>query len=262
MHKVLKKIIDYKKLEVEHIARQEGRRDMQKRAADAPPCRDFWNAISQYDFNVIAELKHKSPSAGILVENYQPEEIAKGYQDAGAAALSVLTDEHFFGGKREHLNKVKESVELPLLRKDFVLDEFQIFEAKSYGADAILLIVNVLDSFQIADYQALANELGLFSLVETHNPEDWQAVSNLKLDVVGVNNRNLDTLVTDVQTVFKMREVVDGAVQIIAESGLRNDDNLKKLKEIGIVRYLIGEAFLETRDPGQALDELLKRARD
>ncbi|MFO1462374.1 MAG: indole-3-glycerol phosphate synthase TrpC [bacterium] len=258
---ILQKIYNYKKEELEHYKRQARPEEVQARAKDsgyrplslAQALRD-----SGQPFAVIAEIKRQSPSKGLLRADFDPVAIAKGYEEAGAAALSVLTDEHFFGGHLDHLRAVRQAVALPLLRKDFVWDPYQIYVAREAGADAILLIAAMLGRWQIEDLQGLAEELGLSVLVEVHDEaEAWRA-SEVGAKLVGINNRDLQTFKVDVGLTEQLLPKLPANAVKVSESGLDSVEVLKRLKAAGAQAFLIGEAFMKAPRPGEALKGLLR----
>jgi indole-3-glycerol phosphate synthase len=211
---------------------------------------------------VIAECKRRSPSRGVLRADYDPVAIARHYTAAGAAAVSVLTEPTFFDGALEHLTAVrdafKESQEaVPLLRKDFVVSEYQVLEAKAAGADAVLLIVAALDSVQLRSLAAEAAEWGMDSVVEVHNAEELSAALEAGARIVGVNNRNLRTLEVDVKASEALIALMPPDVVAISESGLRTPDDLARLRQLGYRAFLVGERLMTVADPGRALRELL-----
>lgn len=253
MSDILSKIVDYKSLEVEHQRRHVGLIDLKKRCADVEPARSFYGNFVYGELNIIAEVKKASPSAGLIRDRFNAVEIAKIYQDNGASAISVLTDTKFFSGSMQDLIAVKSAVKLPILRKDFTLNEYQIFEARANGADAILLIVAILDDYQLRDYRDLALELGLGVLVEVHDQTEFSRCMNLNFDVVGVNNRDLKTFKTDVQVTREILHLNQHDCKIISESGLKDHQTLADLSSSGVYGFLIGESLLRQEDIGRAL---------
>jgi indole-3-glycerol phosphate synthase len=209
-------------------------------------------------FAVIAEIKKKSPSKGVLREDFDPLVVAKEYQDAGAAALSVLTDEHFFGGHLDHLRTVRQAVSIPLLRKDFLWDPYQVYAALDAGADAILLIAAMLEESQIVDLQGLAGELGLSVLLEVHDAAEAQTARRVGAALVGVNNRDLTTFRVDVAVTETLLPLLPRDALKVSESGLESVEVLAKLKASGVDAFLIGEALMKAESPGRALKSLLK----
>jgi indole-3-glycerol phosphate synthase len=218
----------------------------------------FYDALSRPDrVNVIAECKRRSPSKGVLRANYDPVAIARGYAEAGAAAISVLTEPTFFDGSLDHLRAVRTAVTVPVLRKDFIVSEYQILEAKAAGADAVLLIVAALDPVELRALAGCAAGLGLDALVEVHDAEELAAAIDAGARIVGVNNRNLRTLEVDVKASEAVIGLMPSDVIAVSESGLRTAADLTRLRQRGYRGFLIGERLMTVPDPGQALRELL-----
>ena len=209
---------------------------------------------------VIAEFKRASPSKGQIRANADPKEIALGYELAGASAISVLTDNTFFQGSVDDLIQVKQTVELPVLRKDFTIDPYQIYEAKIMGADCILLIAAILSKQQIADYLSIAYDLGLEAIIEIHDSVELEKLSG-KEEIVGVNNRNLDTFEVDISNSIMLSEKLNSQVKI-AESGLDSGSNLSALQKAGFNGFLVGESFMKEEDPGAACHNFIKNIKE
>jgi indole-3-glycerol phosphate synthase len=205
---------------------------------------------------IIAEFKRKSPSRGIIKENADPVKISKGYVQAGADGLSVLTDTKYFAGSREDLVRVREANQCPILRKDFMIDEYQVLEARAWGADVILLIAAVLKHNEVRNLSALAHSLGLEVLLEIHEESELD-VLNENIDIVGVNNRDLKRMVTDVNTSIDLSEKIPGDFLKISESGISDPGTIRSLKEHGYRGFLIGEYFMQQSDPANACKELI-----
>lgn len=256
----LSKIIDYKRQELEHRRRRAPLKDLRLQAADAEPARDFLGAL-KFPPAIIAEIKKASPSAGVIRPDFDPVRIARAYEDNGAACLSVLTDEHFFQGGLEDLSRVRKEVTLPVLRKDFTLDEYHIYEARAAGADAILLIVRILSLGQLRDYAALAEELGMSALVEVHNDEEMARARQIAARLIGINNRDLDTFQVDLETGVRLSKLAPPESLLVSESGLLRRADLEKLQGSGIHAFLIGEALLRAPDPGKKLATFLSPLR-
>ncbi|MBL8343670.1 MAG: indole-3-glycerol phosphate synthase TrpC [Rubrivivax sp.] len=205
---------------------------------------------------VIAEVKKASPSKGVLRERFVPAEIAASYARHGAACLSVLTDERFFHGHAEFLGQARAACALPALRKDFVIDEYQVVEARAIGADAILLIAACLDDAQMADLEAAALALGMAVLVEVHDAAELERALRLKTPLVGVNNRNLRSFEVSLQTTLDLRARVPGDRLLVTESGIQSPDDVQRMRDAGVHAFLVGEAFMRAADPGAALAAL------
>ena len=229
--------------------------------APARASRGFSASLRAGGLRVIAECKRRSPSRGILRRAYDPVSIARGYARAGAAAISVLTEPTFFDGSLQHLAEVSAAVDVPVLRKDFVVDPYQLFEARAAGADAVLLIVAALDDGALAGLAGLARQLGLDTLVEVHDEAELDRAVASGADVIGVNNRNLQTLAVDVGASFRLAGRMPGHVVAVAESGLRSAEDLQRLETAGYRAFLIGERLMTDADPGAALARLLRDAR-
>lgn len=223
--------------------------------ADAP--RDFVaairNKIAAGHAAVIAEIKKASPSKGVLREDFRPAEIAQSYADHGAACLSVLTDEQFFQGSAEYLKQARAACNLPVLRKDFIVDEYQIYQARAMGADAILLIAAALDVPKMQAFEALASSLGMAVLVEVHNAEELVAALQLSTSLVGVNNRNLRTFEVSLQTTLDLLKRIPDNRIVVTESGILNAVDVRLMRDHQVHAFLVGEAFMRASDPGVEL---------
>jgi len=217
----------------------------------------FAAALRQPGVSVIAEFKRRSPSGGLIRPDATPTDIAASYAAAGAVALSVLTDAHYFGGSDSDLVDARRAAELPVLRKDFVIDAYQIYEARAIGGDAILLIVRALSDTALREFLQLSGELGLDALVETHSADEVRRAVDAGATLVGVNNRDLDTLVTDVTLAPRLRPLVPSECVFVAESGVSTPEQITTLAEAGVDAVLIGEALLRAPDPGARLRELV-----
>lgn len=221
----------------------------------------FTSALSRTDrWNIIAECKRRSPSKGVLRADYDPVAIATSYARAGAAAISVLTEPTFFDGAPAHLEAVRAAVTTPIIRKDFIVSEYQLLEARAMGADAALLIVAALSPVELAQLSATAASLGLDTLVEVHNAEELTIAIDSGAKVIGVNNRNLRTLVVDVHASEALVAMMPKGVVAVSESGLRSSADLSRLSALGYGAFLIGERFMTDPDPGAALTTLLNGA--
>ena len=230
-----------------------------ERAASRPGV--FRAALGRTDrVNVIAECKRRSPSRGVLRAEYDAVAIARGYSAAGAAAISVLTEPTFFDGSLEDLARVRQAVTVPLLRKDFVVSEYQLAEARAAGADAVLLIAGALDSAELARLQTRASELGLDALVEVHHAEELAAALDAGAAIVGVNNRNLRTLAVDLDVSEELIARIPQGVTTVSESGIKTPEDVARFRRLGYHAFLIGERFMACADPGAELRRLLKAA--
>ncbi len=230
-------------------------------AADArTERRDFAAALSGGSLRVIAELKRASPSRGLLRRDYRRKEIAQGYETAGAAALSVLTEEDFFSGSLEDLRQVREAVSLPVLRKDFILDGYQVYESLAAGADALLLIVAALSDKDLQNLLELCCRVGLAALVEVHTESELDRAVGGGARIIGVNNRDLRTLEVSLETSFRLRPKIPPVCLAVSESGVKTPQNLRALADAGFNAVLIGEHLMEVPDPGEELAALLEGA--
>jgi len=238
---------------------QEPASALERRALSRTPRGDrFEAALGMNDrVNVIAECKRRSPSRGVLAADYDPVSIARKYEAGGAAAISVLTEPTFFDGALAHLTAVREAVALPVLRKDFIVDDYQLLEARAAGADAVLLIVAALAQPELVRLQARAWELGLAALVEVHDDEELLRAVDSGARVVGVNNRNLRTLVVDVGASDRLAALMPAGVVGVSESGLQTRSDLERLAAAGYRAFLIGERFMTDPDPARAIAELI-----
>ena len=213
--------------------------------------------ISQKEIAVIAEIKRSSPSKGVIRENFILEDIAKDYAANGATCLSILTDEPFFGGNIEYLERARKIVEIPILRKDFIIDSFQVTETKASGADCILLIVAALDDHELKDFYDQSKAIDLDVLIEVHNLEELERALKISPELLGINNRNLSSFEVDIQNSIDLLEKIPSDVTIISESGILKQSDLKNLSSAGIYGFLIGEKFMRAESPGQDLLELI-----
>lgn len=255
---ILDTIYQHKVSEVEKNKKQVPLRVLEKRMQKRHDMKSFGRAIkSDMNISIIAEIKKASPSLGVIREDFQPAEIARLYQKGGAAAISVLTDEKYFQGKLSYIKDVKQSVDLPVLRKDFIIDPYQIYEAQSAGADAILLIAALLSEDTIQRFLNLARELEMDCLVEVHTGAELQKVLQTSADIIGINNRNLATFIVNLETTFQLRPMIPEGKIIVSESGIKSRTEILRLFNKGINAVLIGETFMKSGDIPAALHELL-----
>ena len=259
---LLEAIVAATRHEVAQRKRQRNRAELERAAADATPRGEaFREALRSVDvLNVMAECKRRSPSHGVLREVYEPGALAAAYASAGAAAISVLTEPAFFDGRLDDLKTVHAAVELPVLRKDFVVTEYQLLEARVAGADAVLLIVAALDDRQLTTLIAAARGCGLATLVEVHDATELDRGLEAGAWIIGVNNRNLRTLEVDLDASHRLIAQMPETVVAVAESGLRTSDDLVGLRRMGYDAFLVGEALLTQEHPGRALRALLQGA--
>jgi indole-3-glycerol phosphate synthase len=232
---------------------------LERRASARTPRGDRFEAALGMNgrVNVIAECKRRSPSRGVLASTYDPVAIAKQYESGGAAAISVLTEPTFFDGALEHLSAVRDAVDVPLLRKDFVVDDYQLLEARAAGADAILLIVAALEQSALVRLHSRAWELGMAALVEVHDDEELSRAIESGARLIGVNNRNLRTLAVDVSASDRLAAKMPAGVVGVSESGLQTRADLERLAAVGYRAFLIGERFMTDRDPARAIADLI-----
>jgi indole-3-glycerol phosphate synthase len=221
-----------------------------------PPRRDFTAAIAAPGLSVIAEIKRRSPSRGVLREDLDPRHLARSYEDGGAAALSVLTDREFFGGSEQDLQEARACVRLPVLRKDFTIDEYQVYEARALGADAVLLIVRVLSRTQLCELLAAAAAVGLAALVEVHDEAELETALACGAVLIGVNNRDLRTFGVSLEVARRLRPRIPPGCLCVAESGVETREDVRVLESLGYDAALIGEALVRAADPGRRLREL------
>ena len=257
----LERIVGAKRAELESSKRQMPPKELEKHVIERPAGR-FLQALlppteRQPGCAIIAELKKASPSAGVLREDYDPSGIARSYREAGARALSVLTDRKFFQGSLEDLQQAKAASALPALRKDFTLEEYHLYEAAAAGADAVLLIVAILQPPELRRLLSVSRTLGLDALVEVHTAEELAIALEAGSEIIGVNNRNLHTFEVSTDTSFELVDAIPDETVAISESGLRCAEDLQRLRSAGFDAFLIGESFMREDDPGAALQRLL-----
>ncbi len=264
MSDILRKILDVKATEVAAAKKQRDfaslRREVESNAQARQTLRGFEASlrgkIAEGKAGVIAEVKKASPSKGILRPDFQPAEIAKSYAEHGAACLSVLTDVQFFQGAPEYLQQARAACALPVLRKDFIVDPYQIYQARDWGADCILLIVSALDHGLMAELEACAHDLGMGVLVEVHDAEELSAALRLKTAMLGINNRNLRSFETSLNTTISLLPRIPPEKLVITESGILNQDDVKRMRDADVHAFLVGEAFMRAPDPGLELSRL------
>lgn len=267
MSDILKKILDVKADEVAAAKKYRDlaslRRDVESNTEARRELRGFEAGlrakIKAGQAGVIAEVKKASPSKGVLRPDFHPAAIAESYASHGAACLSVLTDVQFFQGAPEYLQQARAACELPVLRKDFIIDTYQVYEARSWGADCILLIVSALDHGLMAELEACAHELGMGVLVEVHDGDELTAALKLKTAMVGINNRNLRTFETSLQTTIGLLPRIPPEKMVITESGILTPDDVKQMRGADVHAFLVGEAFMRAPDPGVELSRLFPR---
>ncbi len=270
MSDILQRILARKREEVDVRRLRTPLAELRARYADtSPPTRGFARALATHiargEAAVIAEVKQASPSKGVIRADFQPAAIARSYQDGGAACLSVLTDIDFFQGADEYLVAARAACSLPVLRKDFIVDEYQLHEARALGADCVLLIAAALDDAQLADFAALAVEIGLDALAEVHDAAELERVLRLPsvnghVPLVGVNNRDLRSFAVSLDTTLALKHAVPADRVLVTESGIATRADVARMRAAGVHAFLVGEAFMREPDPGAALQRLFSAA--
>lgn len=257
---ILKQILQRKVEEVAEASSRVSLRQLSNLVANSPPPRGFVEAIhTRLQVNqmaIIAEVKKASPSQGVLRSPFDPIQIAKSYEQHGAACLSILTDKDFFQGANEYLQQIREVCLLPLLRKDFIIDPYQVYEARAIGADCILLIVSALGDAQLQDLAGLATYLGMDTLIEVHNQEELERALRLNSRLIGINNRNLHTFTTRLETTLELLKWIPKKYIVVSESGIHASKDITLLSAAGVRTFLIGEAFMKAPEPGIAMADL------
>jgi indole-3-glycerol phosphate synthase len=257
---ILEKIVATKRDEVEAARAKISTDELRARLADAPPVRDFFAPLAQSDtIQLIAEVKKASPSAGIIRDDFDPVAISKIYESHGAACISVLTDVHYFQGSLDYLTAVRAAVGIPVLRKDFVIDSYQLLEARAAGADAVLLIAECLDDCNLRKLYNEAIELGLVPLIELYEPTNLSRVLETGTNLIGINNRNLHTFQVDLEHTLRMRREMPDDCVVVGESGIKTHADAKRLEAGGVKAMLVGESLLREKIIGSAVDSLLGR---
>lgn len=255
---VLDQIVADKRQEVERTKTSVPMAELEAQLSDAPPVRDFVTALHNAErIGLIAEVKRASPSAGLIREDFDPVRIAKTYEANGAACLSVLTDEPYFQGHLDYLRAIRAEVGIPVLRKDFIIDPYQVVEARAAGADCILLIAECLDNCHLRELYFQASELGMECLIEIYDPENLERVLKLDPPLLGINNRNLKTMVTDLSHTTDLAKDIPTGTLLVSESGIRTHDDVVHLQQHGVKAILVGESLMRQADIGQAVRQLL-----
>ena len=257
MKDILSAIIANKRFEVDLQKQAISIEQLQEGISEAPVIRSMKQALASSRSGVIAEFKRRSPSKGWIKQNARPEEIVLSYATAGASALSILTDEKFFGGSLKDIRIARPLVEIPILRKDFIIDEYQLYQAKIVGADAVLLIAAALEQEKCNELTEKAHSLGLEVLLEIHSSEELVYI-NEKIDMVGINNRNVGTFLTDVENSFRLAGQLPQDAVLVSESGISDPEIVKRLRVAGFRGFLVGETFMKTEQPGETLQNFLQ----
>jgi len=258
---ILNKIIQQKHQEIAQLKQVSSLATLQAQCQEASPCRDFvvalQNKIKQKTPAIIAEIKKASPSKGVIRENFDVVSIAQSYEKSGAACLSVLTDEMFFQGHKDYLQQARENCQLPVLRKDFILDPIQVYESRSINADCILLIAAVLNDKTMHTLRQLAQKLSMAVLIEVHNAEELQRALQLDTPLIGINNRNLHNFTTTLNTTLELLSAIPADRIVVTESGITCREDIQMMCKHQVNCFLIGEAFMREEDPGKLLQKFL-----
>lgn len=258
MPTILDEIVASKHREVDAKRRKLPLEEVETQAAEAPPTRDFRAALAgPGPIRLIAEVKKASPSAGVIRADFDPIVLARTYQEHGAACLSVLTDEPYFQGHLSYLARIRASVVIPLLRKDFVIDEYQVVEARMAGADAVLLIAEILTDEQLTSLIARAKGLGMAALVEFHDEANLPRVLDSGADLIGINNRDLKSFVTDLDLTLRLRDRIPDHIVLVSESGIKSYQDVQRLEAIGVSAILVGESLMRSENVGLAVQKIL-----
>ncbi len=252
MNNILKKICDDKKSEIEKSKNKCSIDTLKKLISNSIEKREFKNSIIESSNNnknfIIGEIKKSSPSAGQIIIDYEPSEIAKIYEKAGIEAISILTEKNYFNGEVDHISITKQNTRIPILRKDFIIDEYQIYESKVYQADVILLIVSILSDSQLRKFIDIAKDINLDIIIETHDEDEIKRAIKLNYPIIGINNRNLKNLKTDVNNSINLFANISKDYNVIAESGIKSRSDIEMYNDLGIFNFLIGESILKSNN--------------
>jgi indole-3-glycerol phosphate synthase len=259
MAEFLSTIVDHVKAQVEERQRKMPASVLRERPLFHTPTRDFAGSLTGSSRRIIAEVKRASPSKGLIRDNCEPVEVAKDYAGHGASAISVLTEERFFQGSLSYLEQIRGTVALPLLRKDFIIDPYQLTEARSYGADAVLFIAALLEPSRLRELREQATALSLDMLVEVHTEEELNAAIKAGAQLVGINNRDLKTFEVSLATTERLAPLIPTGMVAVCESGIDTVEQIRRVEELGIHVFLIGEALMRAARPGKKLKELLEK---
>jgi indole-3-glycerol phosphate synthase len=254
---ILDEIVRFRRVDVARTARDTPRKELEQSPAYAAPRRGFAQALQRGGIAIIAEVKKASPSRGVIRPDFDPAAIARAYEHGGAVGVSVLTEERFFQGHLEHLAQVRRAVHLPILRKDFLIDPYQVVEARTWGADAVLLIVAILGDKQLSEMLTATREQELDALVEIHDERELECALAAGAEIIGINNRDLRSFVTSLETAERLRPLVPAGAIPVAESGISGPADIVRLRRAGFDAFLIGECLMRAPDPGTKLRELL-----
>jgi indole-3-glycerol phosphate synthase len=257
---ILNEILSKKKERLKDVKAHLSLKDLRAKISDIEKTRDFRTAVKRLPYEkikLIAEIKRASPSKGIIRRDFNHLSIARIYEEKAINAVSILTEEDFFQGNLKFLSEVRKVITKPILRKDFIFDEYQIYESRANEADVILLIAAILDKNQASEYINLSEELGLYVIFEVHNFKELEMVLLIDSEIIGINNRDLKTLKVDINTTFKLKKEIPSNKIVISESGIKTREDVKRLEEAGIDSMLVGTTFLESEDIGRKIDELM-----
>jgi len=261
MSNILKKICEDKNKDIELLKHKCSLSTLKKLISDKIEKRNFKNAVIESSSNknnfIIGEIKKASPSAGEIIKDYDPLDIAKTYENAGVGAISILTESNYFGGEIDHLSLIKQNTGIPILRKDFIIDEYQIYESKVYQADIILLIVSILSDYELRFFLDISKELKLDVIIEAHDEEEIKRAMKLDYPIIGINNRNLKNLKTDVMNSANLFTSITKDFTVIAESGIKSLSDIEMYNGLGIFNFLVGESILRSNDYTTFIKKLL-----
>ena len=262
MNNLLTDICNRKKKEIEALKLKCSLKSLQKLIGNKQN-REFKKILKESQKNeknnIIAEIKQSSPSAGEIIKDYYPEDIAVKYEKAGAGAISILTEKNFFKGSIDHLSLVNSKTNIPILRKDFIIDPYQIYESKVYKADSILLIMSILEDNEIKEYIKIANDIGLDCIIETHTLDEINRALKIDYPIIGINNRNLDNLSVNINNTLDMINKIPKSFTVIGESGIKSNENIMKYNDYGVYNFLIGETILRSSNYDLMFKKLLKK---
>lgn len=256
---MLERVREYKLKEVEEKKKRVPFKILEKGLFHAPPVSPFLKFLKEKaPTRIIAEVKKASPSRGMIVPHYKPRLLVREYEKGGAVGISCLIEGKFFGGKREDLLEIKKEVSLPLLVKEFILEEYQILEARVFGGDCILLISSLLSAPELEKLARFSQGLGMDYLLEIHTREDWEKIekTSLSLEWVGINNRNLHTMEVEIETTLRLRKIVPPHIFVVSESGIKRREDISKLEKAGVDAFLVGESILRSENPRKKIEEL------
>jgi len=255
---ILDEILSHKRVELQRARAAAPLEDLKKRAADAPEVRPFAKVLRHCDrLGLIAEVKRASPSAGVIREDFDPVGIAQSFEAAGADCLSVLTDECYFQGKLEYVAWIREATSLPILRKDFTISEYHVYEARAAGADAVLLLAAALSQQEIADFASLAADLGMAALIETHTEAEMFIAKQIEAELIGINSRDLQTFITDIAVVDRLSKLAPSGSTLVAESGIKTRADVDRVRTAGAHAILVGETLMRSDDIGATVRRLI-----